>query len=115
GIALVLSTLDEVRAAVERSADFMDVRAVVAPFVPSTAVSALASEGIATFTLEASALGAIKGQKILSLPPPGQWGDTVSAMVGKSRVEVAWAATGVERAWTHAGTARTPPPKAPAR
>jgi aconitate hydratase len=106
GVALLLTTLDEVRAAVDRSADLATVRAVVAPFVPSTAVSALASEGIATFTLEVSALRAMKGQKSLALPAPTQWGDTVAAMFGKSKVDVAWLATGVERAWTHAGTAR---------
>jgi aconitate hydratase len=108
GVALVLSTLDEVRAAVERSADLGHVRAVVAPFVPSTAVAALASEGIATFGLDAGALTALKGQKSLALPAPAQWGDTVPATFGKSRVDVAWLATGVERAWTHAGTARSP-------
>src|SRR5262249_37066534 len=41
GFALVLSTLDEVRAAVERATDLAAVRAVFAPFVPSTAVAAL--------------------------------------------------------------------------
>src|SRR5262245_40881249 len=106
GLALVLSTLDEVRAAVERSAELEDVRAVVAPFVPSTAVAALASEGIATFALDAATLDAIKGQKSLALPAPTQWGDTVPLTFGKSRVEVAWLATGVERSWTHAGSAR---------
>jgi len=109
GVALVLSTLDEVRAAVERPADLGPVRAVVAPFVPSTAVSALASEGIAAFTVDAAALKAIKGQKVVSLPAPAQWGDTVPLMFGKARVDAAWLATGVERAWTHAGTARSAP------
>jgi aconitate hydratase len=104
--ALVLSTLDEVRLAVGRSADLASVRAVLAPFVPSTAAAALASEGIAAFTLDAGALKAIKGQKSVALPAPTQWGDTVSATFGKSKVDVAWVATGVERAWTHAGTAR---------
>jgi len=108
GVVLVLSTLDEVRAAVERSADLASVRAVVAPFVPSTAVAALASEGIATFELDDGALEAIKAQKSLALPAPAQWGDTVPAMAGEAKVEAAWLATGVERTWTHAGTARAP-------
>jgi aconitate hydratase len=105
-VALLLSTLDEVRAVAERSSDLSAVRAVVAPFVPSTAVAALASEGIATFALESPALDAVKSQKFLALPPPSQWGDTVAAMFGESKVEVSWLATGVERSWTHAGTAR---------
>ena len=106
GVVLVLTSLDEVRAAVER-ADLVGVRAIVAPFVPSTAVSALASEGIATFTAPAAELDALKGQRSLALPAPTQWGDTVPATVGKRSVLMAWLATGLERAWTHAGTART--------
>jgi aconitate hydratase len=108
GVALVLSTLDEVRAAVSHPADLASVRVVLAPFMPSTAVTALASEGIAAFTVDAGALKSIKGQKSVALPAPAQWGDTVSASFGKAKVDMAWAATGVERAWTHAGTARVP-------
>jgi aconitate hydratase len=107
-VALILSTLDEVRAAVSHPGDLASVRLVLAPFMPSTAVTALASEGIAAFTVDAGALKAIKGQKSVALPAPAQWGDTVSASFGKAKIDMAWAATGVERAWTHAGTARTP-------
>jgi aconitate hydratase len=109
GFALVLSTLDEVRAAAERVADLGQVRAVFAPFVPSNAVSALACEGIAVFAIDAAGLEAIKGQKSVSLPAPAQWGDAVSATFGKAKIEAAWLATGAERGWTHAGTARQPP------
>jgi aconitate hydratase len=108
GVALVLSNLDEVRAAVLGGADLAHVRAVLAPFVPSAAVAALASEGIATFSAAPGALEAVRGEKSLGLPAPAQWGDTVAAISGAARVEMAWLAMGVERAWTHAGTARTP-------
>jgi aconitate hydratase len=119
GTVLVLSTLDEVRALVNMSvnmgvntgvgtAHLRSVRAVVAPFMPSTAVAAFASEGIAAFTADAGALESVKGQKSLSLPAPSSWGDTVAATFGKSKIDVSWAATGVERTWTHAGTARAP-------
>jgi aconitate hydratase len=107
GTALVLSNLDEVRAAVAQAPELTAVRAVVASFLPSTPVAALASEGIAAFTLDPGALKAIKGQKSVALPAPSQWGDTVAATFGKAKVDVAWAATGVERTWTHAGTARS--------
>ncbi len=109
GVALLLSTLDEVREAVGHPADLASVRAVVAPFMPSTAVAALASEGIAAFTLDAVSIKSLKGQKSVALPAPALWGDTVSASFGKAKVDVAWAATGVERTWTHAGTARVAP------
>jgi aconitate hydratase len=109
GFALVLSTLDEVRAAAERSAELATgVRAVVAAFVPSYAVAAFASEGIASF--EVKELEPLRGQKSLALPAPAQWGDTVAATFGKAKVDIAWLATGAERGWTHAGTARSPAP-----
>jgi aconitate hydratase len=111
GTAIVLTTLDEVRALVNGgvgTTPLRSVRAVVAPFMPSTAVAALASEGIAAFTADAGALESVKGQKSLTLPAPSAWGDTVAATFGKAKIDVAWAATGVERTWTHAGSARAP-------
>jgi len=112
GWALLLSTLDEVRAVVESPVARKSVRAVMAPFVPSGVVAALASEGIASFELSDSALQAARGQKSVALPAPTQWGDTVSASFGKSKVDVAWLATGVERNWTHAGTSQISPASA---
>lgn len=113
GLALVLSTLDEVRAVAESAMDSRSpVRAVVAPFMPSHAVAALASEGIAAFSVEAPRLDRLKTQASLALPAPAQWGETVWASFGSEKVEIAWLATGAERAWTHAGTAR-PPAKTP--
>lgn len=109
GAALVLSTLDEVRAAAERVADLAPVRAVFAPFVPSNAVAALAGEGIAAFTAGAEALASIKGQKSVDLPAPAGWGETVAATFGAVKIDAAWLAAGIERNWTHAGTARVPP------
>lgn len=105
GIALLLTSLDEVRTAMER-ADLSAVRAVVAPFIPSTAVSALASEGIAAFSAPALELAALEGQHSIVLPSAAQWGNTVAATAGKKSVVMAWLANGIERNWTHAGTPR---------
>jgi aconitate hydratase len=110
GIALVLSSLDEVRAVSERASELSGVRAIVAPFVPSGAVALLAGEGIAVFSIDAGGLEALRGQKSFALPPPDKWGDTVQAAVGTSKIDVAWLAMGAERAWTHAGTSRQAPP-----
>ena len=110
GIALVLSSLDEVRAVSERASELSGVRAIVAPFVPSGAVALLAGEGIAVFSIDAGSLEALRGQKSFALPPPDKWGDTVQAAVGTSKIDVAWLAMGAERAWTHAGTSRQAPP-----
>jgi aconitate hydratase len=69
-------------------------------------VSALAGEGIAVFGIDAAALASIADQKSAALPAPSSWGDTVSVTFGKAKIDAAWLATGAERAWTHAGTAR---------
>ncbi|AKT40949.1 aconitase family protein [Chondromyces crocatus] len=116
GVALLLSSLDEIRIAVERVRELGAVRAILSPFVPSTAVSVFASEGIASFRISAEQLETIKAQKSLALPAPAQWGDTVAATLGEQKVELTWLAVGAERAWTHAGTAREPATSAkPAR
>ncbi|MDI1444789.1 aconitase family protein [Polyangium sp. 6x1] len=108
GVVVVLRSLDEVRAVVEKTIDLPALRAVVAPFVPSTAVAALASEGIATFEVPPASLDGLKGQKSLSLPEPAAWGDKVGAVVGEQTIEMTWLALGAERTWTHAGTSRAP-------
>ena len=108
GIMVVLRSLDEVRAVVEKTIDLPALRAIVAPFVPSTAVAALASEGIATFEVPTASLEGLKGQKSLSLPEPAAWGDKVGAVVGEQTIEMTWLALGAERTWTHAGTSRSP-------
>ena len=48
-----------------------------------------------------AAFGAVVNALVKDLITP-----VVAAVFGKSKVDVAWVATGVERAWTHAGTAR---------
>jgi aconitate hydratase len=108
GLALVLSNLDEVRSAVQNATEMSTLRAVLAPFIPSSAVSALASEGIAAFSIDAAGIEAIKGEKILALPLPAKWGDTVPATAGKAKLDLTWLAIGAERTWTHAGTSRAP-------
>lgn len=120
GSALLLSTLDEVRSLLESPTGREAVRAVVAAFVPSDAVAALASEGIAAFAADPAVLKAMKGQKSLALPAPAQWGDEVSASAGKTKVQMMWLAMGLERAWTHAATPSAGakgkvPPAAPSR
>jgi aconitate hydratase len=107
GLALLLSTLDEVRDIAQRASEIAGLRVVIAAFLPSNVVSALASEGVAAFAIEASAIEGLKDQKTLSLPAPGQWGDAVQASAGKTKVELRWLAIGVERGWTHAGSGRT--------
>jgi aconitate hydratase len=108
GLLLVLTTLDEVRAAFERGGfDAARVRALIAPFIPSHMVSALAGEGIACFHASVEALDAVKGQKTASLPAPAQWADPVAISFAKGKLDAAWQAIGAERAWTHAGTARS--------
>lgn len=109
GLALLLDTLDEVRAATERPNDLTGVRAVIAPFIPSSIVATLAADGIAAFSADVDAHKALKGQSSISLPAGSQWGDSVAATTPKGRVDLGFLAVGAERGWVVAGTARAAP------
>ena len=109
--ALVLGSADEVLAAQALGAAKLgSVRALVAVFAPSQAVSSLASEGIACFGVDS--LDALQGKKELELPAPAQWKDEVAARCDGKALALRWLAVGPERAWTHAGTSRAPSAKA---
>lgn len=107
GFALLLGSLDDVRAASERPLSRPGVRAMIAAFFPSQNVTALASEGIACFGVDADGLKAARGQKSLALPPPAKWGDAlVGAFAGvdaskKVKVPLTLLAVGAEIAWSH--------------
>jgi aconitate hydratase len=127
-VAVLCATLDEVRTAAARAVEARggeraQVRAVLAPFIPSGVVALLSGLGIAAIEIDAAAakglLGAGKGPKSISLPAPAQWGEreSTSVAVGSAKVPLTWLALGVERAWAGAGTATPPrePPKTGAR
>ena len=104
GIAWVLRGLDEVRtASAALSLDLANVRAVIAPHIPSQIVSALASEGIASFQASADAVASLAKQRSIGLPKASTWGDKTTAKVGRSSVDLNWLAINSERKWTHAG------------
>ena len=110
----MLSTLDQVRAATEHPGELTGVRAVIAPFIPSGIVSALAADGIAAFSADANAQKALEGEASIAFPAAPQWGDNVTVTTPKGRVDLAYLAIGAERAWVVAGTSR-PPPKTSAQ
>ncbi|MCC6524113.1 MAG: 3-isopropylmalate dehydratase [Polyangiaceae bacterium] len=107
-LAVVLTELDDVRALGDAVALGSNVRALIAPYVPSQMVSTLAAEGVACFAVEPSALGAFKGQGQLALPKIGSWGDKTPAAAGKNKVELRWLAIDQELAWLNDGRARIP-------
>ncbi|MFO0590570.1 MAG: aconitase family protein [Polyangiaceae bacterium] len=109
GAALVLGSLDQVRAATEHPGELGGVRAVIAPFIPSAIVSALAADGIAAFSADGETHKALLGQPTITLPAGGQWGDNVAATTPKGKVDLALLAVGAERSWLLAGTSRPAP------
>jgi len=108
-VAVLCSTLDEVREVASRATELsQNVRAVLAPFIPSASVSLFSGLGMAAIRLDAAGLKGVKGQRQIQLPAPPQWnekGPTVVAM-GSQKVSLTWLALGLERAWASAGTAR---------
>ncbi|HEY4012537.1 MAG TPA: aconitase family protein [Polyangiaceae bacterium] len=111
GVAVVCSTLDEVRDLAVRAPEVSSaVRAVLAPYIPSGLVALLSAAGIAAIRLDAAAAKRLKGQKTIALPAPAQWAErqptTVSA--GAAELPLTWLATGTERAWATGATKPAP-------
>jgi len=103
-IAVVLKELDEVRTLSESiTLQEAPVRVVIAPYIPSQVVSALASEGVASFEASANTVASLGKQKQLSLPKASTWGDATDATAGRNKVRLKWLAIDREQKWTHAG------------
>src|SRR5688572_28800 len=74
GVVVVCQTLDEVRELAARAADIAtNVRAIVAPFIPSSAVALFSGVGIAALRVDAAGAKKLEGQKSIALPAPAQW------------------------------------------
>ena len=114
-LAVVCTTLDQVRHFASQGPDVTgQVRAVLAPFIPSGLVALLSAAGIAALQLDAAAAKGLREEKSLALPAPSRWNAGRTATVvpaGKSKVALTWLASLVERGWTGLGSARPSPPK----
>jgi aconitate hydratase len=105
----VCSTLDEVRELTGRATEIAgSVRAIVAPFIPSSSVALFSGLGIAALRVDAAAAKGFKGQRTIALPEPAKWPEKGPAVVtlGSQKVSLTWLALGAERVWASAGTAR---------
>jgi aconitate hydratase len=110
GVAVVCGTLDEVRYLAARATEVAHaVRAVLAPYIPSSLVALLSAAGIAALRLEPTAVKGIRGQKTVVLPPPSHWPERQATLVavGSSKLPLTWLAQGEERAWA-TGTVNAP-------
>ncbi len=104
GIALVLSKLDEVRAASDAViTGALRIRAIIAPSIPSQMVTTFASEGIASFQATASVVAAVGKQKDLKLTLPKAWAPELEVTLGKNKVTLVWLAVEREQTWTQHG------------
>jgi aconitate hydratase len=105
-IAVVCSTLDEVRDLSARASEISgSVRAVLAPYIPSAQVALFSAVGIAAIRVEAAAAKALKGQRTIALPAPSQWLErkATAVAVGGSKLPLTWLALGTERTWATGG------------
>ncbi len=101
-IAVVCSTLDEVRDLAARAFDVSHaVRAVLAPYIPSGLVALLSAAGIAAIRLDSAGAKRLKGLKTIALPAPAQWAErqATTVSVGAAQLPLTWLALGAERAW----------------
>lgn len=110
--AVVCTTLDEVRELTQRATEISThVRAVVAPFIPSSDVALFSGLGIAAIKIDAAAASSVKttkGPRQLALPEPGKWAEKGPTQVafGSQKLALTWLALGSERTWATVGTAR---------
>jgi aconitate hydratase len=108
--ALVLESLDDVRWVARRAAELSEnVRAIIAPFIPTALVPLLSGLGILALRAEGETLKKLKALTTLQLPEPESWDGkaVISAQAGSQTVDLSLLAVGVEREWTRAGTARS--------
>ncbi len=84
------------------------MRALIAPYIPSQLVTALASEGIASFQLGASALASLikANEPKVTLPKASAWQPNAEAVFGKQKVELRWLAVDREQTWVQHGKSR---------
>lgn len=102
--ALILEQLEEVRNVSDSIAwGAGKVRAIIAPYIPSQVVSSLASEGVASFEVDADKLAALRKQAKLSLPKASTWSDATKVTAGKTKLQLKWLAIDREQDWTQAG------------
>ena len=90
-----------------------NVRAVLASFIPSTAVAVFSGVGIAAIRVEPGGAKGMKGQRQIALPAPSSWAERQPTVVhvGSQKVPLTWLARGAERGWASAGTARSASPR----
>lgn len=115
GIAVVCSTLDEVRELANLAVELAPtVRAVLAPFIPSGAVSLFSGVGIAALRFDGAQAKALKGLRTVTLPAPSQWSESGATVVisGGQKLPLTWLALGAERGWASTGTSRPPAARA---
>jgi aconitate hydratase len=101
-MAVVCTTLDEVRELAEHAPEIAHtVRAVLAPYIPSSLVALLSAAGVAALRFDAATAKSLKGHKSIALPPPSQWAerDATTVQVGTAKLPITWLAQGPERAW----------------
>ena len=113
GVAVVCATLDEVRDLSARADEIArSVRAVLAPYIPSSLVAIFSAAGIAAIRLDAAAAKGLKGQRTIALPAPSSWPERQSTpvTVGSGELPLTWLALGAERAWA-TGSAPAAAPK----
>ena len=101
--------VDEVRELAARATEIAgNVRAIVAPFIPSSSVALFSGLGIAALRVDAAGAKGLKGQRTIALPEVSKWSEKGPTVVtlGSQKVPLTWLALGSERAWASAGTAR---------
>jgi aconitate hydratase len=81
------------------------VRAVLAPYIPSSLVGLFSAEGIAAIRMDEGNAIDLKDEHTIAFPAPSDWPEWQSTPVsaGAVRLGLTWLARGAERAWATTG------------
>jgi aconitate hydratase len=94
----VAETLDDIRWLAERATTIPELRAVIAPHIPSAMVSVLSGLGVLALRADGEALRRLAKAKSLSVPAQETWeGAKVALGLDAETVAVDWLAVGSER------------------
>ncbi len=103
--ALVVGSLEDVRWAERHARTERDIKAVIAPHIPSATVSVLSGLGVLALQASEADVKELINVGSLALPSPGEWHNGgIRVTAGKSKLTLTWLAIGQERLWAESGT-----------
>ena len=111
GVVVVDSLMDLRYVVAHATSWALELRAIVAPFIPHGMIPRLAGLGILALLASEEEMAQISQATTVKLSAVDTWSDSVDVAIGESSLSLRWIAAPRERDWTKAATAKTLPNK----